>query len=217
MGAIISFSSFREQLTQRLKQTLPGAMAHQAMEARVAKYLGVLPDESTRKSAVLLLLYPCGDKIYFPLILRRNYTGYHSGEVSFPGGKYELTDKNLVTTALREANEEIGSVAKDVQVLGTLTEIYISPSNFTVLPVVGYMPYRPTFVPDTREVGQIFEVHFSHFSNADHWGISEINIPGDKVLTPYYDLQGHRVWGATAKIINELLFVVSSIKTDIKI
>lgn len=118
------------------------------MEAFSASYLGVRPTEQTRKSAVLLLIYPFKDEIYFPLILRNSYDGFHSGEVGFPGGRYEQTDQDLIQTALREANEEIGLCSEDVKILGTLSEIYIGPSDFLVLPVVGYIPYRPHFMPD---------------------------------------------------------------------
>ncbi|RFZ95822.1 CoA pyrophosphatase [Mucilaginibacter conchicola] len=214
MAAGTSFSCFIEQLAEGLKKPLPGEAAHPEMEAMAAKYLGVLPDENTRKSAVLMLLYPCAGKICFPLILRRSYSGFHSGEVSFPGGKYELGDNDLIQTALREANEEIGLVASDVRILGTLTEVFIGPSNFMMLPVLGYIPYRPNFVPDTREVEQIFEVDLEHFAAFGAVSISEISIPGDQVLTPHYSLDGHKVWGATAKAINELLSVAAAKKNQ---
>jgi len=202
------FSLFIEKLNTNLKKPLPGETAHMMMEAFSAAYLGAWPTEQTRKSAVLMLLYPQRNEIYFPLILRNSYDGFHSGEVSFPGGRYEQTDEDLIQTALREAQEEIGVQADDVKILGTLTEIYIGPSDFLVLPVVGYLPYRPDLLPDRREVGQIFEEKLNYFSDPTTVGCAEIRIPGDVVLTPYYKLKDHKAWGATAKMICELLTVL---------
>lgn len=203
-------SSSIEWIHENLKKDLPGEKAHQTMEALSAKYLTLKPTEKTRKSAVLMLLYPINDEIYFPLILRNSYDGFHSNEVGFPGGRFEQTDENLIQTALREAQEEIGINPDEVKILGALTEIYIGPSDFNVLPVVGYLPHRPNFKPDAREVQQIFELKLDSFLDPNIIGYSEISIPGDLVATPYYKVNGHKVWGATAKIILELLFILNN-------
>lgn len=202
------FSLFIEKLTANLKKPLPGETAQMMMEAFTAAYLGVRPTEQTRKSAVLMLLYPFKNEIYFTLILRNSYDGFHSGEIGFPGGRYEQADQDLIQTALREAQEEIGLRADEVKVLGTLTETYIAPSDFLVLPVVGYLPYRPDLLPDPREVQQIFEAKLNYFSDPKILGCAKIRIPGDVVLTPYYELNGYKTWGVTAKMIRELLTVV---------
>ncbi|WP_291032174.1 CoA pyrophosphatase [Dyadobacter sp. 50-39] len=203
-----SFSSFILGLSENLKKPLPGEVAHRTMEASSAGYLGIVSDAAARRSAVLILLYPFRDEIYVPLILRTAYDGVHSGQVAFPGGRYEPMDEDLIHTALREAKEEIGVKPNVVKILGTLTEIYIAPSNFLVLPVVACIPYRPDFLPDTREVEAVLEVKLDHFLDPNNLGASEIEIPGDLVSTPHYDVQGHPVWGATAKMISELLMIV---------
>ena len=205
-----NFSSLIEKIRKNIQKTLPGEKAHKIMEALSAKYLKLNPTEKTRKSAVLILLYPIDNEIHFPLILRNSYDGFHSNEIGFPGGRFEISDENLIQTALREAQEEIGINPDEVKILGTLTDIFIGPSDFNVLPVVGYLPYRPDFVPDSREVQQIFELKLNYFSNPNIVGYSEISIPGDLVTTPYYEVNNHKVWGATAKIILELLFVLNN-------
>tara|TARA_R110002051_G_scaffold52876_1_gene100066 strand:+ start:7116 stop:7754 length:639 start_codon:yes stop_codon:yes gene_type:complete len=205
------FFSVIEKLGENLRKTLPGEKSHQIMEAFSAKYLTLKPTDKTRKSAVLLLLYPFEDEIYFPLILRNSYDGFHSNEVGLPGGRFEITDENLIQTALREAQEEIGVNPEEIKILGTLTEIFIGPSDFNVLPVVAYIPYRPNFSLDFREIQQIFELKHDYFLNPNILGSSEISIPGDLVITPYYEVNGHKVWGATAKIIHELLSVLNYI------
>ncbi|MFC7345371.1 NUDIX hydrolase [Chryseobacterium zhengzhouense] len=212
-----NFSLSIGKIQKKLRKELPGEKAHQIMEALSAKYLTLKPTEKTRKSAVLILLYPIDNEVYFPLILRNSYDGFHSNEIGFPGGRFEISDENLVQTALREAQEEIGINPDEVKILGLLTEIYIGPSDFNVLPVVGYLPNRPDFIQDCREVQQIFELKLDYFSDPSIVGCSEISIPGDLVTTPYYEVSGHKVWGATAKIILELLFILNnnlSIKED---
>lgn len=203
-----AFSSQLIQLDRNLKKALPGEKAHHMMEAFSAKYLTLKPTEKTRKSAVLMLLYPINNEVYFPLILRNSYEGFHSNEVGFPGGRFEIADEDLIQTALRETQEEIGVNPEDITILGTLTEIFIGPSDFNVLPVVGYIPFRPDFVPDPREFQQIFELKLDYFSDPNIVYCSEISIPGDLVITPYYEVNNHKVWGATAKIIIELLSVL---------
>ncbi|WP_288375028.1 CoA pyrophosphatase [Chryseobacterium culicis] len=203
-----NFSLSIEKIQENLKKELPGEKAHQIMEALSARYLTLKPTEKTRRSAVLMLLYPINNDIYFPLIVRNSYDGFHSNEVGFPGGRFEISDENLIRTALRETQEEIGVNSDEVKILGTLTEIYIGPSDFNVLPVVGFLPHRPNFKPDSREVQQIFELKLKYFSDPNIMGCSEISIPGDLVTTPNYDVNGHKVWGATAKIIIELLSVL---------
>jgi 8-oxo-dGTP pyrophosphatase MutT (NUDIX family) len=204
-----TFSLFVNQLTEKLTNPLPGEAAHQIMQASSKMRLSYTPNNRTRKSAVLILFYPYQNQIYFPLILRPAYDGVHSGQVAFPGGRYELSDKNLVRTALREAQEEIGLRLTDVKVLGTLTELFIPPSNFFVLPVIGYIPYRPDFFPDAREVEDIFEINLDIISDTNIVGSSDILIRGEQVHAPHYEVVGYKIWGATAMMISELLTVMN--------
>lgn len=172
------------------------------------------PNAKTRRSAVLVLFYPYKNEIYFPLILRPAYDGVHSGQVAFPGGRFELTDESLIRTAMREAQEEIGLRLNDVKVLGSLTELFIPASNFNVLPVIAVMPYRPDFYPDPREVEDIFEIRLEEISDKNVIGASEIQVRGEQVHAPHYMIQGYKVWGATAMMISELLAVLSSVDPD---
>lgn len=205
-----AFSFFTNQLAQKLKNPLPGESAHQTMQASSRLRLNFKPNHRTRKSAVLILFYPYQNRILFPLILRPAYDGVHSGQVAFPGGRYELTDENLIRTALREAQEEIGLRLTDVKILGTLTELFIPPSNFFVLPVVACIPYRPGFFPDAREVEDVFEITLDEISDTRIVGFSEILIRGEQVHAPHYEVQGYKIWGATAMMISELLTVMNS-------
>jgi 8-oxo-dGTP pyrophosphatase MutT (NUDIX family) len=214
MATLGSFSLFTSQLTKKLKYPLPGESAHRIMQASSKLRLNFKPNARTRKSAVLVLFYPHKDEIYFPLILRPAYDGVHSGQVAFPGGRYEPTDEDLVRTALREAQEEIGLRLTDVKVLGILTELFIPASNFYVLPVIATMPYRPDFYPDPREVEDIFEIKLEEISDVNIIGSSDIQIRGEQVHAPHYMVQGYKIWGATAMMISELLTVLNADISD---
>ena len=209
-----SFSFFANELFEKLKDPLPGESAHQLMQSNSKLRLTVKPNERTRKSAVLILFYPYQNEIYFPLILRPAYDGVHSGQVAFPGGRYERTDENLIRTALREAQEEIGLRLNDVKILGILTELFIPPSNFYVLPVVAAMPYRPDFFPDPREVEDIFQIKLKDISDVSIIGSSEIQVRGVQVTAPHYEVNGYKIWGATAMMISELLTVLKAVDSD---
>lgn len=207
----IQFNTFIEAVTHRLSLPLPGAESHQKMISQSRQRLKITPNEQTRKSAILILFYPFLDEIFMPLILRPAYDGVHGGQMAFPGGRMERTDENLIRTALREAQEEIGIRLTDVKVLGQLTQIYIPPSNFHVLPVIGALPFRPDFYPDSREVDAIVEVALSDLADEKIISLQEIEVRGFKIDAPSYNVHGHQVWGATAMMIAELLEVTKGL------
>ncbi|MFN8343408.1 MAG: CoA pyrophosphatase [Spirosomataceae bacterium] len=204
------FHEFINHLQIQLRQPLPGPEAHLKMASASRLRLKTQPNEKTRRSAVLILFYPYRDQILVPLILRPKYDGVHAGQMAFPGGRYEKTDENLIRTALREAQEEIGIKASDVRVLGQLTELFIPPSNFFVLPVIGKLSYRPDFYPDPREVEAVLEVSLDEMMDERIVGSTVLDVRGVTIDAPFYDIQGHKVWGATAMMISELLTIIGS-------
>ena len=206
-----SFHSFASALRERLAEPLPGPDAHLKMAARSRLRMAMQPNERTRRSAVLIVFYPYQNSIFLPLILRPQYDGVHAGQMAFPGGRMERTDESLIRTALREAQEEVGIRVTDVKVLGKLTEIYIPPSNFYVQPVVGILPYRPDFYPDPREVEHVVEVSLDELMDESIIGENGIEIKGALIDAPFYQIQGFKVWGATAMMISELLTVIHSV------
>lgn len=203
---------FFTALQQQLAKPLPGLVAQQKMASQVRMgNMAFKPNDRTRKSAVLILMYPYYGDIYLPLIVRPAYDGVHSGQIAFPGGGYELHDRNLVNTALREAQEEIGINARDVRVLGQLTQVFIPPSNYLVQPVVGMLPYKPDFFPDPLEVAGLIEVDVSLLSDKTIVGLKEMIVRGAKIQAPFYDVMGNTVWGATAAMISEFLTVLEEL------
>ncbi|WP_025763629.1 NUDIX hydrolase [Dyadobacter tibetensis] len=209
-----SFDIFVKQFSEKLKLPLPGELSHQRMQASSRNKLNFKPNERTRRSAILILFYPYQNDIYFPVILRPPYDGVHSGQIAFPGGRQEPTDRDLVQTALREAQEEIGLRLNEVKVLGQLSQLFIPPSNFNVLPVVACTPSRPSFYPDPREVADIYEIPFSEIIKQEIIGSSQIIIRGEPVTAPYYKIDNKEIWGATAMMISELLDVYQTFQAE---
>ncbi|WP_255039012.1 NUDIX hydrolase [Lacihabitans soyangensis] len=204
------FEPFVNSLSSKLKGPLPGVEFQRKFMHEERLLSHIQPNETTRQSAVLVAFYPSDGEVFLPLILRPAYDGTHGGQMALPGGKMEYADENLVRTALREAQEEIGVKAMDVNIIGELTDVFIPVSNFIVKPIVGYLDYKPDFFPDKREVEKIIEVKFSEFLKLENKGIRSITVGKRNLVVPGFDIQNQWVWGATALIINEIVEVVVS-------
>lgn len=204
------FEPFIQSLSSKLKGPLPGVEFQRKFMHDDRLMSNKIPNETTRQSAVLIVFYPSEGQVFVPLILRPQYDGTHGGQMALPGGKMEYADENLIRTALREAQEEIGLRAMDVNIIGELTDVFIPVSNFVVKPVVGFMDYKPDFFPDKREVEKIFEVEFSDFLKLENKGLKDITVGKRTMNVPGFDIQNEWVWGATALIMNEIVEVVIS-------
>ncbi|MEM1319896.1 MAG: CoA pyrophosphatase [Bacteroidota bacterium] len=204
-------SAFIEQLQHQLTLPLPGQAAQHRM-ANTFRRKNTTPPADARIACVLALFYPKDEQWHLVLIQRVSHDrrDRHSGQISFPGGKLEKSDPSLLDGALREAEEEVGVPAEMVQPLGRLTQLYIPVSNFLVHPFVGVANERPNFQPQLSEVQAILEVPFSQLQNPANIQQTNLKISDHLVLkdVPYYDIQGHVVWGATAMMLSELLEVV---------
>ncbi|MCP4416206.1 MAG: CoA pyrophosphatase [Chloroflexi bacterium] len=161
---------------------------------------------NARVGGVLLLLYCHRQTMYVVLTRRRNDMRSHAGQISFPGGRQELNE-TAVQTALRETEEEIGVPTTAVSILGELTSIYIAPSDYEVHPFVGWINSgeRPFFVPAAHEVAEILEVPLRHLMNPNTREVGPIPVREATYTVPYYNVNGHKVWGATAIMLSEFL------------
>ena len=163
-------------------------------------------DPPPRESAVLALLYPKNAVLHCLLMVRPQYDGVHSGQVSFPGGKRENNDLSLEHTALREFGEETGVDVNGIEILGALSAVYIPPSGMLVTPFVGYAERLGPWVPDPLEVARLIETPLAELLRDDILKRRQqfIQMMGRTVEIPYFDVDGEVVWGATALMIAEL-------------
>ena len=125
--------------------------------------------------------------------------------MSLPGGRQEPGDADPTATALREAQEEIGVAPTTVAVIGSLSTLYIAPSNSLVLPVVGCTDARPAFVTDPYEVAQLIEAPLRDFLNPANYRTETWEFPNRQASVPIFGVQNQVIWGATAMILGELL------------
>ncbi len=195
-----------KKLKEELEKPLPGAESHYKMsiEGRRAGFF----DQEHSRGSVLILLFPEKGSLSLVLIKRAEYSGPHSNQVSFPGGKSDEGDTGPVQTALREASEETGVNTEKINILGKLTPLYIPVSNFTVTPIVGYTGNIPKFIPDPREVKYIITVPLSRLLRENTVCISRIELPGLDIEAPGYSIDGEHIWGATAMIMTEFLDII---------
>ena len=200
------FIQFKNQIISGLKQPLPGDLAHsKLMSYHRPKVSEIIHKGPHRESAVLALFYPINEEPHLVFILRQSYEGVHSSQVSFPGGKRELSDDSLVYTALREANEELSILQNEVEVIGSLSEIYVPPSNFLISPFVGFSSTRPNFLKDPREVAKIIEVRVADLVNHVNFTKTEVNLPnGTQMKVPAFLFNQQIIWGATAMMVQEI-------------
>ena len=162
---------------------------------------------------MLVLFLPPADAPQVVLTVRRDEPPDHGGQISFPGGQRE-GNETLRETALRESEEEIGLAPRSVRLLGGLTPLYIPPSDFCVHPFLGATAADASLAPSDREVEQVLRVPLSRLLDPNTRVVEPWSLHGRSVDVPYYDVDGHVVWGATAMMLAEVLAVVRTARDD---
>ncbi len=212
------FEKFSEELLEAFKHPLPGKSAHKQLMPYLKINKHIQPPQllSTRKGAVMALIYPIENIPHLLLIERPVYEGVHSGQLAFPGGKIDATDANSLSAALRETKEEVGIGHEVIKVAGSLTEVFVFASNFLVFPYVGIINEAPKIIREEKEVAGILEIPVHTFF--DPYILKEKPIQSALGLTlnaPYYDLNGKVLWGATAMMVSELCTIITQHKIEI--
>ena len=203
-------------LISKLKQNkLAGGVAHSLMVPpyRMDKLKSTLISEMKPKMAsVLLLLYPNeAGEMNFVLTRRRVYNGVHSGQISFPGGKPDHLDNDLWATALRETHEEVGIPSDEVRYIRSLSKLYVPPSDFLIIPYMGYLQSPYVFKPDPKEVEAILEISLMDFINKKSVLTKQLNSNSTCITVPAYIFDQNVVWGATAMILSEFKMLFSAV------
>jgi len=167
-----------------------------------------VPGKNARVAAVLILLFPDKGSIHTIFIQRPDYDGVHGGQISFPGGKSEPEDENVIKTALREAHEEIGVDPSKVNVIDTLTPLFIPVSNMIVTPVIGWITEKPLFIHQPEEVVFLIDADLNKLLDPRIVRVKPFEIRGETIDVKYFDYEGNTIWGATAMILYELLIIL---------
>ena len=161
-------------------------------------------DVDKRAAAVLFPFYWKNNKPWVLLTQRNKDLKHHSGQVSFPGGAFEVDDKHVRNTALRETFEEVGIPSSEINLLGYLDSLP-SISGFEVTPFVGFLSAGFEVVKDDREVHKVFGVPFSFFQNKENRQKQYVKTPMGRKHYYIYQYEDDVIWGLTAQIIVELV------------
>jgi len=203
------FEEFLKSVSKIKNIPLPAEVSHFKMVPPFRQELLKKQKEAIKKAkhaGVLSLFYPDEDmETKFVLILRKTYKVVHSAQVAFPGGKLEAQDASLRDTALRETFEEVGVPIDTVQIVRSISQVYIPPSNFYVHPFIGFTQTTPQFIKQDDEVEALIEIDLEHF-------LDEQSLISKKVKTSYsievevpaFKLNDYVVWGATAMMLSEI-------------
>ena len=166
---------------------------------------------NSKIAAVLILFFPSPNgQLNLVLIERSKYPGIHSGQISFPGGKYENQDNELWETALREANEEIGIQKADIKYVMSLSNIFIPPSNFLVTPFLSYSISNLTFIPHKSEVSKIIELPVNDLLKIKVSKKRLKTMFKESVQVPCFNYNQNIIWGATSMILSELKMLIQN-------
>lgn len=197
------------RVKERLGSALPGQESHFKMLPPERRTLmKPLPGSPAPVAgSVLIVLFPMDDYFGTLLIRRTEDNGVHSRQISFPGGKSDEQDAAPVHTALREAEEEIGLNTAKIEVIGMLSPLFISPSNFEITPVVAIGERPEQLNPNPAEVEYIIELPLKNLENLRE--TADISVRGYTLRqVPCFNFAGQIIWGATAMVLQELVDVL---------
>ena len=151
--------------------------------------------ENLKASAVLMPIFHSQGQYHVLFTERSDEVVFHKGQVCFPGGTQEASDSSLLQTALREAEEEIGLEAKDIEILGELDDMLTFVTNYVISPFVAFIPHPHSLKTNGREVKGAFSVPLSFL-------MDEANFKPESYS---YEYEGHIIWGATARILRQFI------------
>lgn len=176
-----------------------------ASSDRMLRDFPKVPGPDARTAGVLILLWPENGSVYTVFMQRPDYVGFHGGQISFPGGKQEPADENIIRTALRESMEETGLNTENIDVAGMLTPLFIPVSNMLVTAVIGCTDEKPEFHPDPQEVDHLIAADLRRFLQPSIIKTKPMQLRGETYDVRYFALEEYVIWGATAMMLNELL------------
>ena len=211
----MDYQKVLRSLEARLKKPKPGLLAQLDMspDPRPGRKVYHEVQATCLHAGVLLLLYPVEGQFRLLLTRRTEQVLHHRAQISFPGGQQE-PDEDLRATAIRETQEELGIDTTNFQELGTLTPLYIPPSNYCIYPLVAAAESRPSFRPSPKEVAELLEIPLAHLLDAKNRTEQVWRLRGQDVKVPFYSFKHHKIWGATAMVLAEFLAIVTEVSRN---
>jgi 8-oxo-dGTP pyrophosphatase MutT (NUDIX family) len=186
-----------------------GELSVDALRARIAAVLGrgrrTLSLADRVPAAVLVLFVYRHGRPALVFAKRTEDVPHHKGQFSFPGGVVRSTDASVIEAALREAEEEIGVEASAIEVLGLFHDAPTTVTNFVITPVLGLARTEPSFRPDGREIERVIEIPLAHLLEPSAFREEEWDREGVKRRVVFVSYGDDVVWGATGRILRELL------------
>jgi 8-oxo-dGTP pyrophosphatase MutT (NUDIX family) len=164
---------------------------------------GALDAPGKTDAAVLVAMHGWPDHAGLVFTERRGDLRRHPGEISFPGGRRDPEDSNFVATALREAQEEIGLDPASVEIAGALPPVGTFVTGYRVFPIVGLLKTAPSLVPNPDEVAAVLEFDLTQLRES--FAMRRLIRRGLPIRTPAFQMGDHLIWGATARILAELI------------
>lgn len=156
------------------------------------------------RAGVLVPIIAADTSLQLLFTKRTEMVETHKGQISFPGGMVDTSDKDIIETALREAEEEIGLPRHQIEILGLLDDM-ATPTGFIITPVVGIIKELPDLSLNSHEVAEVFQVHLDFFSD-DANGRTELReVSGRSYEVWFYPCGDYLIWGATAMMVRSLL------------
>ena len=192
--------------------TAPISIATLKKRIRQHRYVPIVPNEADIRAAVLVPFYTIGDELYVVFTKRTMHMSMQKGHVSFPGGRREPGDKDLLETALRESHEEIGLDPRHVEILGRIDDFSTRDGAIFIAGFVGLIdakacPYA--WCPAEREVAEMLEVPVKHLLDPANVVVEpprELN--GRMWPNETFVFRGHRIFGATARATRHVLDIL---------
>jgi 8-oxo-dGTP pyrophosphatase MutT (NUDIX family) len=184
------FNDFKKFISERLLNR-PNRKVEQRPEFKEYK-----------KAAVMIIFLEMNNAPYVLLTQRTDTVSTHKGQVAFPGGGFDSSDKNMLDTALRETLEEVGINPEEIEVLGEFDE-YISIAGFHVYTYVGALNRVQVYKPSKDEIDRILEAPFSIFYNEEYSRCEKMFFGGKDYDVYYYDYNNAVIWGLTARILTD--------------
>lgn len=165
-------------------------------------------DPGLKNAAVLVPLFNKNEELHILFIKRSNSVFYHKGQISFPGGRVQDTDTSLKDAALRESWEEIGLRPVDAEIIGELDDTPTRTTGFLISPFVALIPYPYHFTMSPEEIVGIIEIPISSLLDKSSYKRRRVNDEGELITASTYQYKGQVIWGATARIVTQLLDLI---------